>query len=184
MKRILIFMSAFALMVTLTACSGGSGNTASDMMDSAASKAESVVSKVGSTISDMMSGDTTASDSTASDTANQSGTGVLKDGKYTAEGKKYGDDGFRPYVEIEVENGKITEVDCDAVNEKGDFKKDDDAHDSWEDKIELFEDEVELKGRDKITVNSDGMVSGINGLDIDVREYAELLKEAIDKARK
>ena len=178
MKRILICISAFALMVSLTACRGGNGDSASDMMESAASGAESVASKVGSTVSEMIDGDTTESDSSKND------TGALKDGKYTAEGKNYGEDGFRPYVEIEVENGKITEVDCDAVNQKGDFKKDDDAHDSWEDKIELFEDEVELKGLDKITINSDGTVSDIKGMDLDVGEYAKLLKEAIDKAKK
>lgn len=180
MKRLLICLSVFALAFSFTACNRGSGNTASDKMDSAMSGAESVVSKVGSAVSDMMNGDTTESDTANSGSSN----GALKDGKYTAEGKTYGEDGFRPYVEIEVENGKITEVDCDAVNEKGDFKKDDDAHDSWEDKIEMFEDEVELKGLDKISVNSDGTVSGIDGMDLNVSEYAKLLKEAIDKARK
>lgn len=179
MKRLLICISVFALTFSLAACNSGKGNTGSDMMDSAVSGAESVVSKVGSAVSDMMSGDTTGSN-----TANSGDTGALKDGKYTAEGKTYGEDGFRPYVEIEVENGKITEVDCDAVNEKGDFKKDDDTHDTWEDKIEMFEDEVELKGLDKITIGSNGTVSGIDGMDLDVSEYAKLLKEAIDKARK
>ncbi len=180
MKRILFCISAFALMFSLTACSGGNnGNTTSDMMDSAASGAESVVSNVGSAVSDMLGSDTTGSDSQNSDTA-----GALKDGKYTAEGKDYDDEGYRSYVEIEVENGRITEIDCDAVNEKGDFKKDNDTYDSWEDKIEMFEEEVEVKGLDKVTVNDDGSVSGINGMDLNVGEYAKLIKEAMDKARK
>ncbi len=177
MKRILLLISVFALVFSLTACTAGNGNTASDMVDSAVSGAESVMSEAGSALSN---GDTTKSD-TADTNAT---TGALKDGKYTAEGKEYDDEGYRPYVEIEVENGKITDIDCDAVNESGDFKKDNDKYDNWEDKIELFEDEVEVKGLENVTVNDDGLVSGINGMDLNVGEYAKLLKEAIDKAKK
>ena len=92
MKRILFCISVFGLIFSLTACSGGNGNTASDMMDSAMSGAESVVSKTGSAVSEMLNGDTTNSDSQSGD------TGALKDGKYTAEGKNYDDEGYRPYV--------------------------------------------------------------------------------------
>lgn len=176
MKRILFCISVFALVFSLTACNAGKGNTASDMVDSAASGVGSIASKVESSASDVLNGDTLNS--------GNSDTGALKDGKYTAEGKEYDEEGYRPYVEIEVKNGKITDVDCDAVNEKGDFKKDNDTYDDWEDKIEMFEDEVEVKGLDKITVNSDGSVSGINGMDLNVGEYSKLLKEAIDKAKK
>lgn len=181
MKRILFCVSVFILVFSLAACNSGNGNngnnnTTSDMINSAASGVGSIASKVESAMSGMTDGSTTGS--------KDADTGALKDGKYTAEGSDYDDDGYKAYVEIEVENGKITEIDCDAVNEKGDFKKDDDTFDSWEDKIEMFEDEVELKGLDKITVNDDGTVSGINGMDLKVDEYAKLLKEAIDKAKK
>ena len=48
----------------------------------------------------------------------------------------------------------------------------------------MFEDEVEVKGLDKVNINEDGSVSGINGMDLNVGEYAKLLKEAMDKAKK
>ena len=171
MKKLLLLCMSVILLLAFTACTAGGSNTASDAMDSAASKTESIASDVGSDISDITDG---SSQSNAN----------LKDGKYTAEGKDYDEEGWRPYVEIEVENGKIENVDLDAVNQKGDFKKDDDKFDAWEDKIELFEDEVKAKGIDAIKLNDDGTVSGIEGMDLNVKEYATLLSEAIEKAKK
>lgn len=171
MKKLLLLCMSVTLILAFTACTSGGSNTASNAMDNAASKTESIASDIGSNISDMTDG------SSQSDTK-------LKDGKYTAEGKNYDEEGWRPYVEIEVENGKIDDIDLDAVNQKGDFKKDDDKFDSWEDKIERFEDEVKAKGIDSIKLNEDGTVSGIEGMDLDVKEYASLIKEAISKAKK
>ncbi len=171
MKKLFMCILALGLMLSFTACAAGDGGdtTGSKTMDSVISGAESLASEVGSAVSSMADGDT---------------AGKLKDGKYTAEGKEYDDEGWKPYVEIEVENGKIDDVDIDAVNQKGDFKKEDDKYDEWEDKIELFEDEIKNKGIDKIEIGDDGTVSGINGMDLNVGEYAKLVEEAIEKAKK
>lgn len=176
MKKIILGLLTLTLSFCLAAC-GGNGTTSS--MNS-------------STGSDASSGMITSSDNSssgqASSTEDSSGTNgentVLKDGKYTAEGKNYDDEGYKPYVELTVKNGKITEIDCDAIDKDGDFKKDEDDMKSWVDKIMLFEKEVVAKGLEKIKFNDDGTVTGIDGMDLNVGEYSKLIEEAINKAKK
>ena len=50
-----------------------------------------------------------------------------EDGTYTAEGE-LDDHGWMPRVEIIVENGEITSVDYDEVNEAGDLKSEDEDY--------------------------------------------------------
>ena len=55
-------------------------------------------------------------------------SGSMKDGTYRAEYKDFDDHGWKDYVTITVSDGKITEVDYDAVNDNGDKKSADEAY--------------------------------------------------------
>ena len=52
----------------------------------------------------------------------------MKDGTYKAEYKEFDEHGWKDYVSITVESGKITAVDYDAVNADGAKKSEDTAY--------------------------------------------------------
>ena len=130
-----------------------------------------------------MSGVESVADGITGDT-NVGDMGKLRDGEYTATSDTYDSDGYKARVKVKVENGKISEVDCDAVDKDGNEKSDNDAHNDWDDKIELFEDAVVMRGLDNLRFADDGTVTGINGMDLNVGEYRKLLTEALAKANK
>lgn len=175
MKKIIPIILSLAFCFSLAACGGN--NTTSSMMESGNTSDMLTSSKNESTSSNSIL-DASGVSSTSSDNT------ILKDGKYTAEGDSYDEDGYKPYVELTVKNGKITEIDCDAIDKEGDFKKESDDMEDWADKIMLFEKEVVAKGLEKITFNKDGTATGIDGMDLNVGEYGDLIKEAMDKAKK
>lgn len=175
MKKFILPIIVFSLVFSLTACTGGSDTTESkkdDLKNDAQSMVSSVMSGVES-VADGITGDTNVGD-----------TGKLRDGEYVATSDTYDKDGYKARVKIEVENGKITEVDCDAVDKDGNEKSDNDSHNDWDDKIELFEDAVVMRGLDKLEFAEDGTVAGINGMDLNVGEYRKLITEAMNKAKK
>lgn len=175
MKRFILPIICFLLAASLTACTGGSDTTESkkdDLKNDAQSMVSSVMSGVES-IADGITGDTNVGD-----------MGSLRDGEYTATSDTYDKDGYKAKVKVKVENGKVSEVDCNAVDKDGNEKSDNDAHNDWDDKIELFEDAVVMRGLDKLEFAEDGTVGGINGMDLNVGEYKKLLTEALNKAKK
>ncbi|NLC79087.1 MAG: FMN-binding protein [Ruminococcaceae bacterium] len=56
-----------------------------------------------------------------------SGAVVVPDGTYRAEYEDYDHHGFKDFVEITFEGGAVTEINADAVNEKGEFKYESEA---------------------------------------------------------
>ncbi len=175
MKRFILPIFCFLLAVSLTACTGGSDTTESkkeDIKNDAASMTSSIMSGVQS-VADGITGDTNVGD-----------TGKLRDGEYVATSDTYDSDGYKARVKIEVENGKVAEVECDAIDKNGNEKTDNDNHNDWEDKIELFEDAVVMRGLDKLEFAEDGTVAGIDGMDLNVGEYKKLISEALNKAKK
>jgi major membrane immunogen (membrane-anchored lipoprotein) len=56
-----------------------------------------------------------------------SGAVVVPDGTYRAEYEDYDQHGFKDFVEITFEGGAVTEINADAVNEKGEFKSESEA---------------------------------------------------------
>ena len=178
MKRCLTIALAVLMAFSLTACMGG-GDTSSK--DEVSSTGESSNDGMGSstTGSDGSSLQNGTNDSSASDTAD---TG-LRDGTYKAEGKEYDSEGYKPYVELTVKNGKIAEIECDAVNKDGKHKREDNNAADWLENMKIFEQEVIARGLENITIGSDGSVTDIKGLDFNLGEYGNLIKEAADKAR-
>ncbi len=54
--------------------------------------------------------------------------GELKDGEYSLEEKNIGSTGWKTYIKMTVENGKITDVDYNYVNADGQLKTDDEEY--------------------------------------------------------
>ncbi|MFU0825644.1 FMN-binding protein [Clostridium sp.] len=50
---------------------------------------------------------------------------ALKDGTYKAEAKDFDDKGWKPFVEVEIKDGKIATVNFDYTNKDGKFKSED-----------------------------------------------------------
>lgn len=177
MKKLLAITLSILMAFSLAACMGND-NTAGDDITSAT---ESVKD-------DVMS-DTTGSDkndlenSSNMDATNDTADNGLRDGTYKAEGKEYDKDGYKPYVELTVKNGKISEIECDALNKDGKRKREDDNATDWLENMEIFENEVIAKGLDNILIGEDGSVKDIEGLDLNVGEYGDLIKEAMNKAK-
>lgn len=174
MKKLALILLCFAMSVSLVACTNSNNN---DMTDSANNSTVSSENRDTGITDNNSSGNNNSSNDTAENGEE------LKDGKYTAEANDYGEDGYKPFVELTVSNGKISEIDLDAVNKNGEYKKDSDNTD-WIDKIGLFEKEMVAKGIADIEFNSDGTVNGIEGFDINIGEYTDLINEAVAKARK
>ncbi len=55
-------------------------------------------------------------------TACSSGAVVVPDGTYRAEYEDFDQHGYKDFVEITFENGAVTDISADAVNEKGELK--------------------------------------------------------------
>ena len=176
MKKIILPILCFVFALSFAACttSGGdtTGSKVSDVKDDAQSMVSSVMSKVDS-MADGITGDTNVGD-----------TGALRDGEYTATSDTYDSNGYKARVKIEVENGKVTEVDCEAVDKEGNEISDADGGDAWDNKMELFENAVVLRGLDNLEFAENGTVTGIDGMDLDVSEYKKLITEALNKAKK
>ncbi len=172
MKKLILALFCFVLSISLVACSSSGDTTGSKSSDTASKNNSSTA------ITDNSSQNNSVS-SIGSDTSE---TGELKDGTYTAEADNYNDEGYKPFVELTVSDGKVTKIDLDAVNQDGDYKKDSD-NDGWIDKIMLFEQEVVAKGLEAIDIATDGAVNGIEGFDLNLGEYRDLINEAIDKAK-
>jgi major membrane immunogen (membrane-anchored lipoprotein) len=58
-------------------------------------------------------------------TTNETAQSGLKDGKFKAEASDFDDKGWKPFVEVEVKEGKITAVTFDYTNKDGKFKSED-----------------------------------------------------------
>ena len=138
--------------VSLVACTNSNNN---DMTDSANNSTVSSENRDTGITDNNSSGNNNSSNDTAENGEE------LKDGKYTAEANDYGEDGYKPFVELTVSNNT-----------------------DWIDKIGLFEKEMVAKGIADIEFNSDGTVNGIEGFDINIGEYTDLINEAVAKARK
>ena len=172
MKKLFLAFLSLALCFSFAACSSGEETTGSKTDETSSmtsSKTEIMPSESSNESSSM-------NEPSESDTA-------LKDGTYKAEGEDYSEDGYKPTVTLTVSNGKISDIDLDAVNKKGERKKDSDQ-DDWIDKIVIFEKEMVAKGLEALDIASDGTVNGIEGFDLNLGEYTPLINEAIDKAKK
>jgi len=188
MKKLTLLLVCLALVFSLAGCMGSNnetnGSTPSATTSSKENTSEGIVDNESSTDNNTTDGSNTSDTGSDNSATNGTETGDLKDGKYTAEADTYDDEGYKPFVELTVKNGKVSEIDLDAVNSKGDYKKDSNAASDWIDKMMLFEKEIVVKGLEAIDFNEDGTVDGIEGFDLNVGDYTKLINEAISKAKK
>lgn len=173
MKKLFLAFLSICLCFSFTACMSGEETTGSKTDETSSmtsSKTEIIPSE-------------SSKEASAADESSVMSDTALKDGTYKAEGKDYSEDGYKPTVTLTVSDGKISDIDLDAVNEKGEHKKDSDQ-DDWIDKIVIFEKEMVAKGLEALDIATDGTVNGIEGFDLNLGEYTPLINEAIDKAKK
>lgn len=128
--------------------------------------------------------------------SNGSGTAAVKykDGEYKATANSYDDKGYKSTVKVVVKDGAIYSVDCDAEhkdegtkkahseNGKYDMKTAGAQHD-WHEEIALFEKHITEKGIDSVKLDSNGKTDTITGCTIAVKEYVDLIKKAMEKAK-
>lgn len=117
-----------------------------------------------------------------------------KDGEYIASAPNYDDQGFMPTVKVIVKEGRIQTIDCDALAKEGDSKKVQSengkysmkaggAKYEWHQQIAYFEKFVVENGVDKVRIKSDEKTDVITGCTIKVKDYKDLIKQALDKAK-
>ena len=175
MKKLLALALACLVAVSLTACMNDTNTKPNDITSKTESIKDNVMSDTTSSdASDLQNGTTSKTD-----TAN---TG-LHDGTYKAEADTYDKEGYKPYVELTVKNGKVSEIECDALNKEGKRKREDNTAADWLENMKIFEQEVIARGLDNITIGEDGAVNDIEGLNLNIGEYGNLIREALNKAR-
>ena len=109
----------------------------------------------------------------------------MKDGTYKAEFKDFDDNGWKDFVSITVEAGKITAVDYDSLNEAGQKKSEDEAYRGYMEPVantypakffkELEEDLLEQQDLKKVDAVAGATTSSVN--------FKVLALEAIKHAR-
>ena len=123
-----------------------------------------------------------------------SSTATYKDGEYKASAAKFDSQGYKPYVNITVRDGKIYSIDCDAEHSDGGTKKDHSesgrynmkeggAQYEWHEEIAIFEQYVTENGFENVILDTSGKTDAITGCTIAVSEYVELMKKALKKAK-
>lgn len=117
-----------------------------------------------------------------------------KDGEYLASSPNYDDQGFMATVKVIVKDGQIASIDCDALAKEGDSKKVQSENGTysmkaggakyeWHEQIAYFEKHVREKGIDSVNIKSDQKTDTVTGCTIKVKEYVDLIKEALNRAK-
>ncbi|HHW45601.1 MAG TPA: FMN-binding protein [Clostridiales bacterium] len=129
---------------------------------------------------------------------NQQGSnasGKLKDGTYSATAPDFNAQGYKPTVEVVIKDGKVISVSIDEIKEDGSTKKAlsesgqykmvelGGAQAEWHEQVALYEKAVVEQGVENVKLNDKGAPDAISGCTITVSDYAELIKEAINKAK-
>lgn len=122
-------------------------------------------------------------------------SGSYKDGEYIASANDYDDQGFKSTVKVIVKDGEIASIDCNALAKEGDSKKVQSengtysmkpagAKAEWHEQIAKFEAHVRQHGADSVKTNSEGRTDTVTGCTIKVKEYVDLINQALEKAKK
>ncbi len=125
----------------------------------------------------------------------ETGSATYKDGEYEAAEAKFDDQGYKDTVKVVIKNGKLYSVDCDAESKGGGTKKDHSesgqynmkaggAQHHWHEEIALFENHVVNKGLESVQLTNEGRTDTVTGCTIVVKEYVDLIKEAMEKTKK
>lgn len=133
----------------------------------------------------------TTGDELVIQTASVVNTSALKDGVYIAQADEFVG-GYKSMVTIKVENGEITSVVWDAVDELGQYKSylsstgkyvmTEDGL-TWKEQVDkLAANIIENQSAKNINIDDDGKTDSVTGVSISVNEFIDLLDKAIIKA--
>lgn|SRR3712207_4822157 len=109
-----------------------------------------------------------------------------KDGKYKAEANKTDNYGWKSYVEIEIKDGKIANVDFDYLNKDNKRKSQDEKYNkSMKEKAGTSPKEFCSKvSKDLVEKQNLDKLDGISGATHSVNEFKTLAKAALNNAEK
>lgn len=121
-----------------------------------------------------------------------SGVTTLKDGTYKAYENEF-DSGYRYFVEMKIENGKITSVNWDAEAEKGGKNKKQASKDGeyvmtedgllWHEQAQLIENKLlETQKITSIEYDENGKTDAITGVSVSINSFAKLASQCLDDA--
>lgn len=123
-----------------------------------------------------------------------SSAGTMKDGSYRAEQASYSD-GYKNFVEITVQGGRITSVNWDAMKEGSDATKKAESQAGsyvmtedgplWHEQAKTMEDAL-IKAQDPASLTyyeETGKTDAYAGVSVDVGVFVKLAKQAADQAK-
>lgn len=116
---------------------------------------------------------------------------LLIDGTYTAKANEPSN-GFSDIVTLTVEDGKITSLEYDALNEDGEGKvylssigeyTMTDSNPNWEEQANLLAKHViKNQSTNNLSMDDDGKTDAVSGVSIDISAFVSLTNEALQKA--
>lgn len=123
---------------------------------------------------------------------------AYKDGTYTAQASEFAPSGWKEIMEITIENGKLIEIDWDAIYKddsipirKKQYSKSGlygmlagGANAEWYDQATAAEHFVLENGIDALSVSEDGYTDAVSSCTIHVSEFDKLLRECLETAKK
>lgn len=127
---------------------------------------------------------------------NDDANAKLKDGTYSATADSFSAQGYKPTVDVVIKDGKVYSVSIDELTEEGGTTKKalsengqyrmvelGGAQSEWHEQVALYEKAVVEQGVDNVKLDDNGVPDAISGCTITVKAYADLIKEAINKAK-
>lgn len=116
---------------------------------------------------------------------------VLTDGTYVAEADEPSN-GFLDVVTLVVEDGKITSIEYDAINEDGQGKNYlssigeytmTDSNPNWKEQSNLLAKHViENQSTERLTIDDEGKTDAVSGVSIDISTFVNLTNDALQKS--
>ncbi len=118
----------------------------------------------------------------------------LKDGSYKAQSLGFDKSGYKYFVELTVEGGKITAVNCDAVDtenvlksalsKEGKYDMKNEGGLKWHEQAEAYAAKLlEVQDPAAIPLNTDGKTDAITGVSVTVSEFSTLAERALNQAK-
>jgi major membrane immunogen (membrane-anchored lipoprotein) len=118
-------------------------------------------------------------------TATETTKSDLKDGKFKAEASDFDDKGWKPFVEVETKEGKITAVSFDYTNKDGKFKSEDaDYNKNMEAKVKTGPAKYTKELEDALVAKQDvAKVDTVAGATHSVDNFKILAAKALENAK-
>lgn len=118
-------------------------------------------------------------------TTNETAQSGLKDGKFKAEASDFDDKGWKPFVEVEIKEGKIAAVTFDYTNKDGKFKSEDENYNkNMEAKVKTGPAKYTKELEDALVAKQDvAKVDTVAGATHSVDNFKILAAKALENAK-